>query len=104
LFEVEDGEPSGNESSRFCRRILDQLAMGKGEKVVRLLEPAGIDERCDVDREQHPLVPGVTGRWYGARARGWAHQLEGLLEATDSNQGIGHRPARCGLRPRTRAV
>src|SRR5271170_769419 len=62
LLEVKDGEPCGDDSSRFGRRMIHDFVIGHGEELVRLDETAGVDERNRATAEKYPLVPRLVGR------------------------------------------
>ena len=81
---MEDGEAVGNESSRFGRRMIHDVAIRHSEKLVRLAETAGVDERGNAKAEQQPLVPRLVGRRDRSSGnRGWAQLLDGLVESAE---------------------
>ena len=86
MFEVQNREPSGDEGSRFSRRLIDDPAVGTGEEVFGLAETARVDWRNDTGYEQAPLVPRFVGRWYLSAAAGWSYQLDGIVEAAEPSQ------------------
>ena len=97
LLEVKDGEPVGDESSRFGRRMIHDVAIRHGEKLVRLAETAGVAKRGGAGAEQQPLVPRLVGRRDRSGVRGWGQLLDDLVEAAHADQGVDQRHARCRI-------
>ena len=61
---MQSGEPSGDKGSRFGRRLIDDLVVGKGEKLLGLAETARVDQRFDTDYKVAPPIPGFVSPWY----------------------------------------
>ena len=94
LFEVENGEPSGDESSRFGRRLLDELVVGTGEELVGLAETARGDQRMDMGSKQAPPVPRFVGLGYRSAGGGSSEELDGVVNATEPGQAVADHEVR----------
>ena len=45
MFEVQNGEPPGDEGPRLGSRLIDDQVVGTGEELFGLAQAAGVDER-----------------------------------------------------------
>ena len=98
LFEVQDGEPSGDQCSCFGRRLIGELTIGRGEELFGLAETAVVDQRRHTGPIQAPLVPRFVGLGCLSAAVGWSEVLDGVVESTDPDQAVADHEVRGGER------
>jgi hypothetical protein len=71
LFEVQNGEPSGDKGPRLGSRLVEDQVVGTGEELLGLPQATGVDECTGAVPEQGPLIPRLVNRGYRCAARGW---------------------------------